>query len=479
MTFDAVGGWGGYRVRALVGSATSATSLVASIREAMLAPVISDDPAMALVRRKIEALGRRPLPDRVLADVAQCTGEAFGLGSEAPPTAAELESWRQAAHGATRMAFSIAGDEGLASAVTDALGRAPAWPAVTPVPARGASVDAAAAVTYDASGEIPAGAARVIVVARTATPERAVEPASALGDPRGPLASRLAALDFPARVRTVVATAHGDGGCVAVTVDLSARDLERDAPARIATAAALARQEITVELADFTPGADPAGEPPERAADPRDAAERAAWWSLAGRSADAGDDVHVSLVVGIAAARDAGSSSPTASAEIRSEIDRATMAWHAPVVDGRSRVERGQGETWVLLASPCGTTSEAADAGSGAAAATAAALQAQVTAGDVQVEPFVGTDGLGVLAHGPAKIPVRAPRRTPAGSPTWRRARSRPTRWPPGRRPRRVRRCSRAPGVSTRVCSLRRALRSPPATRRGFCRWGRASASHR
>jgi hypothetical protein len=397
-----VGGWGGWRLRALLGSAASAASLVNAIRTALLAPVAADDPAMPVVQRKIEALARRPLPDRALADVAQCTGEAFGLGADLPPTAAELETWRQAAHGAARVAFSVAGDETLASAVSDALIRGPAWPAGAAIlPSRPSQP--AAAVMYDASSELPAGAARVIVVARTATPERAVEPASALGDPRGPLASRLAALDAPARVRSVVATAHGDGGCVAVTLDLAARHLEHDASTRIATAAALARQEITVELADFTPGADPAGELAERAGDPRDAAERAAWWSLAGRNPDPGDDVHVSLAVGLAAARDTGTSASVPAAELRTEIDRATMAWHAPVVEARTRVERGQGETWVLLASPCGTMGEASDAGSGAVAAMAASLQAAASAGDAQVEPFVSSDGLGVLAHGPAR----------------------------------------------------------------------------
>jgi hypothetical protein len=398
-----VGGWGSWRLRVLVQGGADAASLVDALRTAMLTPVGVDDPALGVVQRKVEALARRPLPDRALADVAQCTGEAFGLGSDAPPSAAELEAWRKAAHGIARVAFATAGDEALAAAVQGALASGPAWPAASPVTTSRASQSNASAVTYDASSEIPAGAARVIVVARTATPERAVEPATSLGDPRGPLSSRLAALDAPARVRAVVATAHGDGGCVAVTLDLAARDLERDAAARIATAAALARQEVTVELSDFTAGEDMAGALAERAGDPRDAAERAAWWSLSGRSPDRGDNVDADLAVGLAAPRDTGTRATVPAAEIRTEIDRATMAWHAPVVEAHVRVERGQGETWILLASPCGTSAEATDAGSGAAAATAAALQAQATAGDAEVEPFAAPDGLGVLVHGPAR----------------------------------------------------------------------------
>jgi hypothetical protein len=114
----------------------------------------------------------------------------------------------------------------------------------------------------------------------------------------------------------------------------------------------------------------------------------------------------VSLVVGTAPARDAAGppDAVAAAGAIRAEIDRATVAWHASVVEARTRVERGQGEAWVLLASPCGTLPEAlVDAGTGAVIATAAAAQASAAAGDALVEPFVAPDGIGLLAHGPAR----------------------------------------------------------------------------
>jgi hypothetical protein len=89
---------------------------------------------------------------------------------------------------------------------------------------------------------------------------------------------------------------------------------------------------------------------------------------------------------------------------IRAEIDRATVAWHAPVVEARVRVERGQGEVWILLASPCGTISEAnGDAGAGAVVATAAALQAAQRSNDERLEPYVAADGIGIVVHGPAR----------------------------------------------------------------------------
>jgi hypothetical protein len=398
-----VGGWGGWRLRVLVGSPAEGSRAIEAVRAAMLAPVQKDEPALESVSRKLSALARRPLADRALVEVARCTGEAFGTGGDAPPSAVELESWRRAAHGLGRASVASAGDEALADSVAGALAVAPAWPAAAPVTQTSGAPEERA-VVYDASGELAPGAARIVVTARTATAEQAVGAAPSLGDARGPLASRLAALDAPARVRSVVATAHADGGCVAATIDLASRDLGGDGPARIATAAALARQEITVELGDTSPLADLGRALALRAADPRDAAERAAWWTLAGRRAG-GDEIRTGVTVGIAAARDATAAGATPSADLlRGELDRATIAWHSPAVEVRARVERGQGEAWLLLASPCGTLAETvSDAGAGAAVAMAAASQAGAAQGDARIEPVVATDSVGVLAHGPAR----------------------------------------------------------------------------
>lgn len=405
---EAIGGWGGWRLRALAGAPSDATRIIAAVRDAMLAPVAASEPALAAVHRKVEALSKRPLADRALVDVARCTGEPFGLGADPGPTPAELEAWRAAAHGTLRAVFGVAGSAAVVQATGDALDAGPAWPGGAPVATPAwPSADAPVAV-YDASGEIPPGGARVVVTAWTGAPERAVAAATGLGDAHGALASRLAALDAPARVTSVVATAHPEGGCVATWIDMSARDLGGDVPTRIATAAALARQEVAVELSDTPATAGLGQRLALDAADPRDAAERAAWWSLAGRAPGHEQDAHVALFVGVAVPRDAPPGTAAPGAEIRAAIDRATLAWHAPVVEARVKVEHGQGETWVLLASPCGTLPESAsDAGSGAEVSTAAAMASAAT-GSAHVEPFVATDAVGVLAHGPA-LPGESP----------------------------------------------------------------------
>lgn len=408
----AVGGWNGWHMHALVEGPAAAEAALAAIRDALLAPVREGEPAMAAVARKTAALAARPLVAPALADVARCTSDAFSAGGDAAPTAADVESWRAAAHGLGRVAIAVAGQDALADAAARGLARGPAWPVASPIAPEPWPSSDANAVVYDASGELPPGAARVVVTARTATAERAVAAASLLGDPRGALASRLDALPAPAHLRSVVATAHVDGGCLAVAIDLAERDLATDGPARVATAAALARQELAVEVSDVTAPADLGHALARAASDPRDAAERAAWWSLAGRAARADrdertdgaeTDPRVNVVVGLATPKDASPQSAAARGEsLRSEIDRATLAWHARVVEARTEVERGQGEVWVLLASPCGTlTEDADDAGASAAVALAASSQSQDLAGSAHVEPFVAPDGIGVLAHGP------------------------------------------------------------------------------
>jgi hypothetical protein len=378
---------------------------VDGVRATLLAPVTAEEPGLSTIARKAAALARRPLADRALIDVARCTGEAYGTGSDVAPAPAELETWRSAAHGIGRVAFAVAGEAWLAEAASKTLADGPAWPRAAPIVAAPWPPPDARAVVYDASGEIAPGSARILVVTRTAAAERAVGAAPALGDGHGPLVTRLAALEAPGHVRSVVATSHVDGGCLAATIDIEASDLASDAPARIATAAALARQEIVVDVSEAAAPPDLGPSLAARAADPRDAAERAAWWSLSGHPALAAEgEVRVTLTVGMAAGRDTPDGSMPASADaIRSEIDRASLAWHSPVVEARTRVERGQGETWVLLASTCGTVAETnSDAGLGATVATAASIQASTPGGDVSVEPFVAVDGIGVLAHGPS-----------------------------------------------------------------------------
>ncbi len=412
----------GYRVRSFVATDADAAAFATALRSALLTPVTAADAeGLAAAQRKVTALTRRPLPDAALADVARCTGEAFGAPHAAAPrgapvTAAELEAWRAAAHGIGRVALATAGAESLGDAAGTALARAAAWPDAPSRPAAVAlpAADARAEI-YELTPELSAGAARAHVAVFTQRPLQAVTVAAAIADARGAFVSRIGALEAGPRVRNVAATAHVGGGCVAVTLEWSARDLAVGGAARMATAIALARQELAVEIAEVPPDGTDASAVTviaHAAEDPRDAAERAAFWSFASSRDDA--SLRTVTTVGIVAGKDTATDGAFAqrARDVRAALDRAVIAWHEPVVETRSRVEQGQGELWLLFASPCGTHSEG-DADAGLSALVAAAAAEHVNDGlrgeGARAEGWATQEGVGIIVHGAAR-PSETPR---------------------------------------------------------------------
>ncbi len=417
----------GFRVRGLATTEGDARALTQALLSVLLTPVTSND--LPAAKRKLAALAKRPLSDAALTDASSCASEvvapagtrgaATGADAEGP-TIETLESWRRAAVGLGRVTMATVGGEALADGAAAALASGPAWPQGAATSAEGgpnASGAPREPRVYDATGDVAAGGARVTLATRTRTAEDAVRAANALGDAKGALAARLGGLDAPASLRAVTATAHARGGCLVVSFELAPHDLVVEAAARVATAIALARQEIVLELgADVARGADEAESIARRAGDPRDAADLAAWWALSTPDASVEGEPRISAAVGLGTGKDAASIRGAAGVEanplvasrgeaIQTELDRAIVGWHEPVVEARTRVEKGQGEVWIALGSPCGTLAEMeGDAGLGAAFAVAAAERAAAAlrASAGSAEPWAAADGVGVIAHGPS-----------------------------------------------------------------------------
>ncbi len=412
--------WDGYRVRALVADATQAQTLVSGVREALLAPIARDAPEVAAAQRKLDALAKRPLPDVALLPAARCRSDVFaspGSGQERPRLTAEaLEAWRASAMRRGTVAIAAVGSRDIVEAVVGAIARGPAWPGAAAVPALRAPPPGANVTVYDASADLPPRTARVTLVLPTGAAADAVATATRAGDPRGALAARLLTLEAPAKLEDVTATAHPSGGCITVTLSLAPRDLASDGTARIAMAAALATRELSAELGEVVSEAAPAASAAglgiaERAGDPREAADRAAWWTLVSPQRNPGHASTAPVSVAVGIARGPGAPSSDAdfagrAAALRAALERAQGASKEPVVELRSRVERGQGELWLLFGSPCGTLAEVdADAGLGATVAFAAAERAKELPGaeGVQTEAWATVDGIGVMAHATAR----------------------------------------------------------------------------
>lgn len=423
--------WSGFRAAVLVASADAAPAATDMVREALTAPV--DDKDVIAAKKKLAALASRPLKDASLARWARCVGSPHALPARAGKSgddlaAPRLERWRAAAHGLGRVAFAVVAPSATAESVATAVARGPAWKAGAPAPPAPAPASAMSVDVYEAASEMTATTV-VHATLDVGTGSDAVTTAEALGDPHGPLASRLAALDLPFRLREVVGAAEPRGGCVGIVLEAptsgaSGAAASSDLATRVADAVALVHVEAQVHLSEGG-AASPDGSGgaavidgrtlARRAGDAREAAQRAAWWALADawlaplaappKSATA-IAMRGSIALGIPLRR-GGAPSTEGTLEpsrevLAAAVQRATASWQKPAAEGRARVEPGQGETWVLFASPCGTESETdADAGLTALFAVAAAEMAK-SSPQARVEPWIVADGAGLLVHGPA-----------------------------------------------------------------------------
>jgi hypothetical protein len=383
--------WDGVRATLIARTEDDARKAASMLRDAMLAPAREADVAAA--KRKLGALARRPLDDRALERWARCVGDPRALPDRALTPAdidaPRLERWRAEAFGIGRTAFAAVGSADVAEAIVDAVLRGPPWRPSIPLPPK--SAPAEATFVYERAGE-----PTLHVTIETSSSDAAVQLAEALGDARSPLAPRLAALEVPFRVREVTGTAHASGGCVGVV--LEANGHPPDLATRVADAVSLVGLEAATHLAARPRDGRLLA---RRSGDAREAAERAAWWTLAERSESSARG-ELAVALGIPTRRGKERERETVTAEaLTAAVARARATWAKPVLEVRSRLEIGQGEAWILLASPCGTDEET-DADAGLTALVAVAMASNDVRDDVRIEPWVAADGAGVIVHGPA-----------------------------------------------------------------------------
>jgi hypothetical protein len=386
---------------------------VRALRDALLTPVGSAAGDAGATTDALVSLARVAAAARSSPGLVRCTdGPAAVAPRDEAPSTASLERWRAAASGLGRVVVGVAGSAREAAAVTSAVAALPEWPAVSSphasAPAPSPADPVAALRVYEASGSVGPGAARVVVAAHTASPLVATLAARALTGADAPLVRRLRAVAPGTLVEEVTATAHADGGCLRVELGVARPDPHAAEPLAptVAAALAVARQELLEAVAgvrESSVAARSATHTAYAAADPREAAELAAWWTAVGASGVTGATRRVGAdasFVGLGPAVDEAADPAARAAAVERAVARVAASWESPVVEARAAVERGQGTVSVLLASPCGTAGEGdADAGLGALAVSALveAWRSSPHDRDVDVTEWTTAGGLGLL----------------------------------------------------------------------------------
>lgn len=380
-----------FHVRAWLTDGARARAFLSALAGAF-AREVTDGSELVHVSTRLASLKRNPLDATELEPIAACTG-ALGIapGDRAVDAvmqggARALDAARRAALTVQRTAIGVTGPHDAVAAVARALEDTSGWmdgsAAIDAWPAS----DAAGVYAIPSPDHKPV--VRLSVAARISDPALAVGAAERLGAPSSALAARLGALASPYRVVEVVGAARPRGGCVSVVVEPVAGAPE----ASNAIVAAIVRSEIIAAAGAVS--SPLSAMHLVAASDPREAASRAAWWSIAAAAPPSPPRWATALGLPAERARVEG-------ARFRSDLERLVME-RGPVAERKLSAERGQGELWVMLASPCAPADDAANEAGSSALASLAAARAPRPSDGVVVEPWITADGVGIIAHAAA-----------------------------------------------------------------------------
>lgn len=366
-----------------------------AVHTALSAPVTPDEPALGRARRESSALRALPFAGPADAAAAACSGEpgttlgAPELDLRTPAGIRELDAARSAVYRAGAAAFGALGPPAFLDAAADALASGADWPGTRPDTDPWPADDVVAV-------DGPGPARRLTLAIRVPDPDAAISAASTLARPRSDLLARMGALLPAWTLERAVAVPRPRGACL--RLDLAApRGDPPPTSAEIGRVAALV--EITARAALERGERGALDESLLRPSDPRQGAALAAWRSLAER--ERADSERTVLVY----VPKPGESAVTA--ELASAREQARARLQQPTFELATRVEAGQGQLWVLLASPCGTALDGSEPG--ALALLLRTIAERLRNDAVTVEPWVTPDGVGLLAHAPRAAASESP----------------------------------------------------------------------
>ncbi len=373
----------GFTLEALPTTA-QAKRFVADVRAALAEPFVARDPATPALKQALAGLRARTFLGPADAAAAACSGE-LGLtaGSALPDVDSDagqkqISGWLAKAFASDGSALAAVGPASWLEAAAESLEASGPWPHGSPATDTWPERDT---LNVDFVSD---GPRRLSVAFRVSDAAAALTAADQLGRPNAPVALRMAALSSGFRLERASATVRPRGACV--RVDLSG---PRGEPGPDVTEVARALLVVDEEIATALVQPATAGSA-FRTSDPRDAAAAAAWRALSMPLEAASAQRTVSYV----AHQAEQSNLPLAGA-----VEALRKRWSRSTLEVTQRDESGQAELWMLAASPCGTTSEGvSDAGQRALFVRALAREASGQA-DVELEPWIASDGIGLLAH--------------------------------------------------------------------------------
>ena len=403
----------GFRVVALASSPEDGVAFLQALRTALSTPASAGAPELLLVKSRLDALRAHPLDAPALLPGVRCTGELSALATDpwldptTPYGVARLDQLRAQANVVARVSIAAVGSAAFGHDVARAVDAQPPWNQGTfpsdPWPERDHVAVYPRVVSNQPATELSLALRVRDAFAATAVAERSADPAS-------PLLARInSASGWD--VTRIAATVRPRGACISLTLR---KNNGPSAESEAAAVAALAVNELENAISEVRSDGSVAGRQVLRATDPREAASLAAWWSQSSRLEPGPDRLALTLGVPPASlapnaiAQDTNATSDASSERFANAFGSARLAWSRSVIEARSKVEAGQGELWILAATPCGVLSENPSEAGVTALAAIAAASAGALDNNVTIEPWIAQDGVGILAHA-AALPNEGP----------------------------------------------------------------------
>ena len=327
-------------------------------------------------------------------ELSRCSGELYRDARQAEALANKttlirwIESARRQAYSQSHASLAVVGPSQVAAAVGARLLALPPWPlAIQQSETNNKAAQNRTAVKVEPSRDWGLSFAWT-----TGSLGSAIAAWRTLRTPDSALIAQLSALESDWKVIAISAIARPAGACLRIDLSHSSTTSVQE-PTEVEKVARVVFSESKIALTRSGP-LDSLRDTELIGSDPGMAARRAAWQSLSIEQPGESPVLQTSL----------RAPSGTAS-ELESALANALKAQKPMPLELRQKLEPGENEQWALVASTCGPSSESIQ-NSGATAAWVRALARKYSGTQgVVLEPWITSDGIGLLAHAARQSP--------------------------------------------------------------------------